>query len=270
MKEFKDKELEKLFNERKELKKKLDRNSIEELKKVEEKLASKCAEENCKKIQEEINDIESDESGNTGGHIWKLKKKLFPQSRDPPTAMKYTDGHLTTSIEKIEKLALDEYCKRLENKPIKEGLEEIKEAKEELCRQRLKEASRNRTPPWSMNQLETVLQYLKKNKSRDPFGFINEIFKPDVAGMDLKLAILSLMNRIKSDQIYPEILEVCNISSIYKRKGSRNDFLNYRGIFRLSIFRSILDCLIYNDKYSTIDKNLTDCNVGARKKMKYS
>ena len=63
----------------------------------------------------------------------------------------------------------------------------------------------------------------------------------DVAGDDLKKAINILMNRIKLEQIFPEVLEICNISSIYKLKGKRNDFDSYRGIFRVTIFRSILD-----------------------------
>ena len=58
---------------------------------------------------------------------------------------------------------------------------------------------------------------------------------------------------------------MCDISSIYKRKGSRNSFNSYRGIFRVTIFRSILDRLIYNDEYGNIDSNLTDSNVGARR-----
>ena len=33
----------------------------------------------------------------------------------------------------------------------------------------------------------------------------------------------------------------------------------------MTIFRSILDRLIYNDEYSDMDANLTDFNVGARK-----
>ena len=73
------------------------------------------------------------------------------------------------------------------------------------------------------------------------------------------------MNKIKNDQTYPRCLEACNISSIWKNKGSRNSFDNYRGIFRVTIFRSILDMLIYNDEYKNLDKNLTDSNVGARK-----
>ena len=111
-----------------------------------------------------------------------------------------------------------------------------------------------------MDELNRVLKYLKKNKSRDPMGYSNEIFGVDVAGEDLKVAIIKLMNMIKYDQIFPTILEDCNISSIFKNKGSRNDFNSYRGIFRVPIFRSILDRLIHNDEYDVIDANLSDNN----------
>ena len=74
------------------------------------------------------------------------------------------------------------------------------------------------------------------------------------------------MNEIKEKQVFPKCLELCNISSIWKKKGNKNNFNSYRGIFRVTIFRSILDKLIYNDEYNNIDKNLTDANVGARKK----
>ena len=79
------------------------------------------------------------------------------------------------------------------------------------------------------------------------------------------MALLKLINRIKDDQKFPKCLEFCNLSSIWKSKGSRNSFDSYRGIFRVTIFRSILDKLIYNDEYENLDKNLTDSNVGARK-----
>ena len=41
---------------------------------------------------------------------------------------------------------------------------------------------------------------------------------------------------------------------------------NERGVFRIVIVRYILDKLIYNDVYSIVDDNLTDSNVGSRKK----
>ena len=39
----------------------------------------------------------------------------------------------------------------------------------------------------------------------------------------------------------------------------------YRGIFRVTIFRNILYRLIFNDESETIDKNLTESNVGGRR-----
>ena len=75
-----------------------------------------------------------------------------------------------------------------------------------------------------------------------------------------------MMNRIKKEQIFPEQLEQCTLSSIFKRgKVGRNNFNNYRGIFRVNILRSILDRLIFNDLYGKIDDFLTDCNVGGRR-----
>ena len=176
-----------------------------------------------------------------------------------------TTGNLLTSEEKIRDAAVEVYNKRLENKAIKDDLKHIKDSKELLCAKYLEVAKANKTPPWTMHQLEKALKNLKKGKSRDPFGYCNELFMSEAAGDDLKNAILKMMNKIKDDQVYPVCLEVCDISSIWKKKGSRNDYDNYRGIFRVTIFRSILDRLIYNDEYSKIDNNLTDCNVGARK-----
>ena len=46
-----------------------------------------------------------------------------------------------------------------------------------------------------MKHLEKVLKYLKKDKSRDPLGYCNELFSPEVAGDDLKLALLKMMSQ---------------------------------------------------------------------------
>ena len=106
-----------------------------------------------------------------------LKKELFPQSRDPPTAMVDPDtGNIVTDDEAIQKIAVETYTKRLQNKPIKRNLENIKIAKEKLCDKLLKVAAANKTPPWELKDLEKVLKYLKKNKSRDPHGYCNELF----------------------------------------------------------------------------------------------
>ena len=259
-------EIEELFNIRRGLRNKTDVKSRHDLEEVEKKLADMCAKKNYETIQEEIGNIDCEEGGVNSGHLWKLKKKLSPKCRDPPTAMLDDMGNLLTAPHAIEALAVETYKKRLENRKIKDDLKDLQNEKEELCKLRLKLASQRKTPPSTMSQLETVLKYLKKNKCRDPFGYANEIFKLDVAGDDLKESTLILMNRIKLELIYPEVLEIYDISSIYKNKLARNSFDNYRGIFGVPILRSILDRLIYNDEYQTIDENLSDSNVGARKK----
>ena len=44
------------------------------------------------------------------------------------------------------------------------------------------------------------------------------------------------------------------------------DLSNDRGIFIVNIFRAILMKMIYQDNYDKIDKNMSDSNVGARKR----
>ena len=41
---------------------------------------------------------------------------------------------------------------------------------------------------------------------------------------------------------------------------------NDRGIFILTVMKKIVDKLVYNDNYEEIDNQMTDCNVGARRK----
>ena len=116
-----------------------------------------------------------------------------------------------------------------------------------------------------MDGLSEALKSLKNNLKRDAFGYINELFKPSVTGSDLKQGLLKLMNKIKETKVYPRCLEACNITSIFKNKGNKSEFTNYRGIFRVVVFRGILEILIYHDEYQTIADNLSDANAGARK-----
>ena len=81
-------------------------------------------------------------------------------------------------------------------------------------------------------------------------------------GKDVTNAITKLVNGIKREQQFPHCLQTCNITSIHKNKGLQKDFNHYRGIFRVTVFRNILDKLILN---KTIDFNLTGSNDGGRK-----
>ena len=89
-----------------------------------------------------------------------------------------------------------------------------------------------------------------------------------MAGDGLFRALVILMNKLKENpKEYPKAMELCNVTSIYKNKGNRNKFDSHRGVFRTTALRNIMDRLLYIDEYGTIDQNLTDCNVGCRKKL---
>ena len=260
------KEIDGLFDKRRILMKedKEEKNKTK-LADIDNKLAEKCGQQIYDGIQDEINGIDND-GGYNPAHLWKLKKKLRPTIPDPPAAMKDSNGKLVTSVIEVNKIEVNHFKKVLENKEIKPELATYQKEREDLCMKRLEEVKKNKTPPWKMEDLLIVLKQLKKKKSRDPLGYANELFDPNTSGNDLLEAILKLMNKIKSDQVFPDCLRLCNVSKIYKRKGSRCEMDSYRGVFRIEALRNILDLLMYNDEYATIDANLTDCNVGSRKR----
>ena len=162
-------------------------------------------------------------------------------------------GHLVTSEEKLNDLYVETYKNRLSHNVIKDGLEEHQEMREELFNLRLDETKHNKSKPWTMNQLIKVLSSLKKGKSRDPLDLINEIFRPEVAGSDLKLALLKIVNKIKRDQKFPILLKYGDITSVYKGKGQKADMENQRGLFNLVTIRTIIDKLIYQEEYKNIE-----------------
>ena len=153
-----------------------------------------------------------------------------------------------------------------EEREINEEHKEYKNSREKLCEERIEECSKIKTPDWTKEDVLYVLNNLKTGKAKDAYDLPNEIFKPDIAGIDLVLAVTKLMNRIKNELSFPKMLELCNVTNIYKRKGDTSKFNSYRGIFRTPVLSNILDKLLHNDEYETIDENLTDGNVGSRKR----
>ena len=259
-----DKKLEELFDKRRHLKTKEDEESVKELEEVEQMLADICAENNLKIVEEACEGLTCGDGGVNVQKMWKMKKKLKGVYCEPPTAMMDNHGNIITDSKGIENIVVERYEERLKTLPIKPDLKLYKEQRESLCDRRLQQAQDNKSPEWTEQDLNRVLKQLKNHKSKDPLDMPNELFKPENIGSDLKTAVLKLMNQIKSQQKVPSRLKYCNITSLYKNKGSKKDFENYRGIFRVVTLRSIMDKLIYNDQYPVIDSNLTDSNVGAR------
>ena len=221
--------------------------------------------ENTQKVKDHLSTISVDGLFNPAG-FWKIKKKIFPKNgKALPISKINSEGHLISHPLELKRLYICTYVQRLRHRPIKPGLELIKTLKERLCYKRLELVKLLPNKGWCKNDLSKVLKALKTNKSRDPHLLINEIFKPGVIGTDLQNSLLAMFNRVKAEFEIPEIMQLANIVSIYKGKGSKMDLKNDRGIFIMNIFKSIMMKIIYNEEYDVIEMHMSDSNIGARK-----
>ena len=76
------------------------------------------------------------------------------------------------------------------------------------------------------------------------------------------LSLLDMLNYIKEDLLIPSHLNLSNVSTIYKGKGSKQNVVNLRGIFKLPIVRNILDRLICFDEHKHVGENMGQFQVG--------
>lgn len=270
--------MKRMLNERIQMKQKLKIFNITEdirdkiklrIKEIEEEMETEITEEYQKEVIEmmrELGGSEEDISGDRRKKMWKLLKRNYPKvSTAIPVGKKDRKGNIITNHEGLKHLYLQTYVNRLRNRPIKSGFEEIKKMKTELFELRLELAENRKSQPWTMEDLERALKCLKSDKARDPNGLVNELFKEGVAGKDLKLSLLKFLNRIKEKYFIPDFVRMTDVATIYKGKGEKCDLQNDRGIFLVTMFRSILMRLIYLDKYEVLDESMSDSQVGARK-----
>ena len=237
----------------------------EKLEQTEILLSENFALKSAEIIKEQVNEMRLDEGKFSNNGFWKIKQKFSPTALDPPMAKKDENGLLVTSPNLLKDLYLRTYKHRLRQRTMQPDLMDIFYLKEELWQSRMEELLQVKSPPWKMNELDKVLKSLKNNKTRDPLGMINEVFKIGCAGDDLKIALLELLNGSKCYQLIPEFMNLSNITTLYKQKGSRLSLNSERGIFILTSLKRILDKQIYVDKYSSIDENMSDSNIGARR-----
>ena len=149
------------------------------IKQIEDDIGDEVAYNNFKDVVETIKELGEDVNMNGSGRrkLWDLLKKKFPKTLNVvPVGKIDSRGSLVTKHEDLKHLYLKTYENRMRNRPIKENLVDIKDMKNELFNIRLKIATNKKSKAWDMKDLETALRALKKDKARDPHGWINELF----------------------------------------------------------------------------------------------
>ena len=166
-----------------------------------------------------------------------IAEKWTNGKESKPIALLDKSGNMITNSEGIKKLCLEEILERVRHRQIHPDLKDLQALKELLCQKRLDLVKHVKSKPWNLQDLDKVLQQLKKKKCRDPQGYINELFKSKAAGHDLKISILHIMNRAKYLLEVPDMMKDVNVVMIPKSgKQNLHNIQNQRGIFLISVF----------------------------------
>ena len=233
---------------------------------LEKKVADYEAEEKRNKLMEQFSQYKDNPENINVANMWKILKKLWPKfGYTVPTAKKNHQGKLITGAKELKLLMLKEYTQRLRNRPLRPDLKHTSTKKDLIFQLKMKIAQKRQSSDWTMKNLDEALSKLKNNKSRDSLGYINEIFQPDTIGDDLKASLLVMFNQLKKKKMIAKFMNFANITTVPK-KGSKLLLQNERGIFRVPVIRSILMRLIYDRKYPKIDRLISDCQMGGRKR----
>ena len=192
----------------------------EKLKLIEEQLSKLSSNRNMKIVQEHVQSLGTMEGIFSQLGMWRLKNKLWPKEHDPPMAKNDEKGNLISAPGALKKLYLQHYVQRLEHRKIKEDYVDNYDKRVKLWQLRYESLKRIVSPNWSIKELRRTLKSLKNNKTRDPSGLLNELFKSPLIGHDLEDAILKLVNGMKREYFIPYNVQMSNITSVYKQGGS--------------------------------------------------
>ena len=139
----------------------------------------------------------------------------MPKKSNDKIAKKDELGNLVSSPKLLKKMYLKTYLDRLSPNNINPTLKFLQETKETLFDERINLAKLNKTGPISQVKVDKVLSKVKNNKSRDPLGHINEIFKSGIGGSDIKVSITKMINKMKDEISVPDLIQIADITCIY-------------------------------------------------------
>ena len=268
----KEKEVHKLIEKRKELikdqKETFSRKTETNIEALEVEIANILSETNLRIFQENFAQLGTENQKLNQNGMWKAVRNLKPKVKKTlPSGLKNLKGQIITNPEEQKSLMLEHFVKnRLRHTPPALEAEVLYATNVELFEKRRELASHMKLEPWTMTQLNKILKSLKKGKSRDPQGQINELYSLKNIGCDLKLSLLLMFNEIRNEIKFPEVMLTANITTIFKGgRKSRLDLISHRGIFTVNTLRSIFMRLLYEDIYWKIDSEMSDANSGARK-----
>ena len=266
--ESKPSKIDDLINEKKKILKQKYISDLEEEKidTIDELISKECSDIEYEKLTKVLGELETESGDTHSNNVWKEFRKAYPKKqRLVPTGVKNINGKVITNPKEKKNITLQHFKHRMRKRPIHKDVSDIAKIQEETFLMRIKMSRHNKSPDFTMMELERVLKSLKTQKSKDFDGYINELFREGVVGLDLKDSLLMMFNDMKRELSIPDCLKTAHVTILHKKK-CRLDLNNWRGIFVCSVLRTILMKLIYERTHKKVDQSMTDSQIGARKK----
>ena len=234
---------------------------------IERQIAQLEEEEYRNKILEILNKNASNYHNININDIWTALDKINPKFQIPVSSAKLDhQNKLVTDQAELRKLLAREYKERLRSRPVRPDLQHIKDLRKDIFCKVMSKVKNVKSRDFNTKDLDKALSELKLKKSRDPDGLINDIFKPNIIGHNLKMSLLQMFNGLKNSSELPMFMLKSNITTIPKGGNkSKLKLRNQRGVNRTGVIRSIYMRMLYNINYQKIDSNLSDGQMGGRK-----
>ena len=195
--------------------------------------------------------------------FWKLKKLLFPKHSQTKISVIDEKGTEYYDFKSIMKEYQREFEKRLSPRVMDIDYKELEDSSMKLFKLRLELSKLYcQIDDFIDEEMAQVLKSLKTGNTRDPEGYINELFK--YSGADVHNSIRIMLNKIRKKSL-PRIWENISIITIYKKKGSKKKLKNHRGIFMTLILSKILEKLIQIRMQPHIDTYSSLFQAGGKK-----
>jgi hypothetical protein len=197
----------------------------ERISQIEQEIGNEISERYHKEIVETLREFGGDEHNLNGSgrkKLWEKLKQKYPKcAPSVPVGKKDRAGNLISNHAGLKDLYLQTYIHRLRNRPMKTEFSDMKKLKDQLFELRLRLANSNKSGSWTMDDLEFILKHIKTGKARDPNGWVNDLFRNDIAGKYLKMSMLKLFNKIKLENFIPDFFRLADVATIYKGKGEK-------------------------------------------------
>ena len=161
-----------------------------QVKEIDRKIQEESNTQYRNKIIKVVEDLRS-KKGINGPNVWEVLKKVRRKKNNPPTAIKDKKGHLLEEKEEIKSRYIEHFCEILKPTEARDAEEKTQEENiNAIFENIVKIAHQHKKAVTTKEEVEQAVKELKKNKSRDEYGWKNELLIEGNQEMILSLTLL--------------------------------------------------------------------------------